>query len=153
MNDLHDSRSAPRDGSTERSDGIPARGADPDPHVLARATRRRFGAQDKQRIVSEADACTKPGQVGALLRREGIYSSSLAAWRREIRSLGVDGIAAKRRGPKPKAKPSQRELMLEGENRKLQKRLAKAEAIIDFQKRVHEVLGIPLKSHATEGDD
>lgn len=156
MNDSLDSldtRSAPRDGSPERSAGIPARGAEPDPQVPARATRRRFSAEYKERIVREADACTKPGQLGALLRREGIYSSSLATWRREIRALGVEGVAAKRRGPAPKARPSQRELQLESENRKLLKRLAKAEAIIDFQKRVHEVLGIPLKNHAFEGDD
>ncbi|MDZ4828938.1 MAG: transposase [Phycisphaerae bacterium] len=138
MNDSHDfndTRSAPRDGSPERSEGIPARGAEPDPQVRLRATRRRFAAEYKERIVREADACTKPGQLGALLRREGIYSSSLAVWRREIRSIGVEGLAAKKRGPAPKSKPSERELQLERENRKLQKRLAKAEAIIDFQKK------------------
>jgi transposase len=153
MNDSLDTRPAPRAGSPERSEGIPARGSEPDPQVRARATRRRFSAEYKERIVREADACTRPGQLGALLRREGIYSSSLAVWRREIRSLGVEGVAARKRGPRAKPKPSERELQLERENRTLLKRLAKAEAIIDFQKKVHEVLGIPLKSHATEGDD
>jgi len=124
-----------------------------DPEVLARATRRCFSADYKQRIVQEADACTVPGQIGSLLRREGIYSSILAAWRREFRKHSVDGLAAKTRGPAPKARPSSRELLLERENRALQKRLAKAEAVILFQKRVHEVLAIPLKLHETEGDD
>lgn len=155
MNGPNSTRTVPRDGSPERSAGLPSRGTVPvaDPEVVARASRRRFSADYKLRVVQEADACTLPGQIGSLLRREGIYSSILAAWRRQLRRHGVDGLPARTRGPAPKARPSSRELLLERENRALQKRLAKAEAVILFQKRVHEVLAIPLKIHETEGDD
>ena len=121
--------------------------------MLERATRRRFSAEYKASIVREAAACRESGEVGALLRREGLYSSHLSVWRRELRQHGVDGLVAKKRGPAAKAKPSAREVQLEREKRKLEKRLAKAEAIIEFQKKVHELLGIPLKHHEIEGDD
>lgn len=145
-------KDAPLAGSTERSGGLPARGVKLDPEVLARATRRRFTAEYKADIVRRADACTKAGEVGELLRREGLYSSHLTMWRKGIRQRGIVGLN-KRRGPAPKAKPSAREIQLEREKRKLEKRLAKAEAIIEFQKKVHELLGIPLKSHELEEDD
>lgn len=145
--------SAPREGRSERSGEIPSRGADPDPEVLARSKRRRFTAEYKARIVREADACTKPGEVGALLRREGLYFSILTGWRRELHAHGINGLAAKRRGPAPKPKPSAREVELERRNRKLEKELTKAKAIIEFQKKVHELLGIPLKQHDLDEDD
>jgi transposase len=103
--------------------------------------------------VREAETCTKPGDIGALLRREGLYSSLLSGWRREVRAHGEKGLAAKRRGPAPAPKPSAREVQLEREKRRLEKKLAKAEAIIAFQKKVHELLGIPLKSHELDEDD
>ena len=87
------------------------------------------------------------------MRREGLHSSHLAIWRRDLRAHGVEGVAAKRRGPAPKPKPSAREVELERVNRKLEKKLAKAEAIIAFQKKVHEILGIPLKDHGLDEDD
>ena len=135
------------------STALPARSNEPDPEVAARPTRRQFGAEYKARIVREADACTKPGEIGALLRREGLYSSILTAWRRELRVHGVAGVAARRRGPAPKPRPSAREIELERANRKLEKQLDKAEAIIEFQKKVHEILGIPLKHHGLDEDD
>ena len=101
----------------------------------------------------EADACTERGAIGALLRREGVYASHLAAWRKQLREHGVEGMAARMRGPAPKAKPSARELELERKTRKLEKELAKAKAVIEFQKKVHELLGIPLKSHELDEDD
>ena len=103
--------------------------------------------------MGEADACTKPGEIGALLRREGLYSSLLAGWRRELRARGVEGLAARRRGPAPKPKPSVREIELERRARKLEKELTKAKAIIEFQKKAHELLGIPLKHHELDEDD
>jgi transposase len=146
--------SAPRDGRSERTRAdLPSRGASPDPEVLARSKRRRFSAEYKARIVREAEACTRPGEIGALLRREGLYSSILTNWRRELRAHGVEGVAAKRRGPAPKAKASAREIELERRNRKLEKDLAKAKTIIEFQKKVHELLGIPLKQHDLDEDD
>ena len=76
-------------------------GGVPDPEVAPRAARRRFGAAYKLRIVAEADSCTKPGEIGALLRREGLYTSHLAAWRRARDQGQLDALAPKRRGPKP----------------------------------------------------
>jgi transposase-like protein len=119
--------------------------------VVARAERRRFSAQYKARIVAEADSGAR-GEIGALLRREGLYASHLTAWRKQLRAHGVDGLAARKRGPAPKAKKSAREIELERKAARLEKKLAKAEAIIAFQKKVHELLGIPLKSHELEED-
>ena len=101
----------------------------------------------------EADACRAPGEVGALLRREGLYSSNLVAWRRQLREHGVRGLARKKRGPEAREKPSAREIQLEREKKKLEKKLAKAELIIEFQKKVHGLLGIPLKSRELDEDD
>jgi transposase-like protein len=130
----------------------PERGAQTDPEVLARATRRQFTAQYKADIVRRADACQKLGEVGELLRREGLYSSHLTMWRKHLRQRGVAGLK-KKRGPASKAKPSAREIELERKTKKLEKQLAKAQAIIEFQKKAHEILGIPLKNHGLDGDD
>ena len=141
---------APLGGSSERSGELPPRGADPE--VLARATRRRFTAEYKARIVREADACREQGEIGALLRREGLFSSHLAGWRKQVRQHGVDGLAAKKRGPARAPKKSAREIELERKTRVLEKRLAKAQLVIEFQKKVHELLGLPLKDHEIEED-
>jgi transposase-like protein len=121
--------------------------------VPERAQRRQFTAAYKERIVREADACRASGEVGALLRREGLYSSHLVAWRRQLREHGVRGLAGKKRGPAAKPKLSARELALEREKRKLEKKLARAELIIEFQKKVHGLLGIPLKHHGLDEED
>ena len=152
-NELTNAARAPREGRSERSADRPSRGADSDPEVVARPTRRRFTAEYKAGIVREADASTKPGEIGALLRPEGLHSSHLAVWRRDLRAHGVQGLAAKRRGPAPAPKASAREVELERRARKLEKQLAKAQAIIAFQKKVHELLGIPLKQHELDEDD
>jgi transposase-like protein len=133
--------------------GAASEEAEPDPEVPERARRRQFTAEYKERIVREADACRASGEVGALLRREGLYSSHLVSWRRQLRENGVRGLASKKRGPAAKEKPSARELQLEREKKKLEKKLAKAELIIEFQKKVHGLLGIPLKSHELDEDD
>ena len=101
----------------------------------------------------EADSCIERGAIGALLRREGVYASHLSTWRKQLRERGVEGLTAKKRGPAAKPKPSVREIQLEREKRKLEKQLAKAKAIIAFQKKVHELLGIPLKQHELDEDD
>jgi len=121
--------------------------------VPERARRRTFSAEYKERIVREAERCREPGAIGALLRREGLYSSHLDAWRKQLRAHGVEGLRGKRRGPAAKPKPSAREIQLEREKRQLEKRLAKAEAVIEFQKKVHGLLGIPLKSLELDEDD
>ena len=148
-----DDTRASREGSLERSGGLPSRGARQDPEVLERPHRRRFSAEYKERILREAEGCTDPGAIGALLRREGLYSSHLSSWRKRVRLQGADGLAAKKRGPARKPRASVREVQLEREKRVLEKRLAKAEAIIEFQKKVHELLGLPLKNHEIDGDD
>lgn len=105
----------------------------PDPELVERPTRRRFSAQYKLRIVREADACTRPGEIGALLRREGLYSSLLTEWRR-ARDAGALEALARPRGRAP-AHP------LESENAELRRRVERAEAELEKAKRVIEVQG------------
>ena len=142
---------APRSGgsSTVEREALASRPVpSPDPEVTARHTRRRFTTKYKLEILRKADACTQPGQVGALLRREGLYSSLLATWRRQRQ----EGLTPKKRGRKAQAVDPKMK-RLEHENRVLQRRLKKAEAIIEFQKKVYELLGIPLKPFESEEDD
>ncbi len=116
----------------------------PDPQVVPRATRRQFTAAEKLRVLQEADACTQPGQIGALLRREGLYSSQLATWRR-LRARGqLQALTPQQRGPKIVADPLADELAaLRRENARLQTQLTRAETIIDVQKKLSLLLGVP----------
>ena len=125
--------------------GSPAtsRAPAPDPEVPAKAHRRRFTAEYRLRILTEADACRKSGELGALLRREGLYSSMLANWRRQRAQGALQEMRARRRGPKPQP-VDPRVKQLETENRRLQRKLQRAETIITLQKKVAEILGIPL---------
>jgi transposase-like protein len=117
----------------------------PDPEVPAKAQRRKFTAEYKLRIVREAERCKEPGEIGALLRREGLYSSLLTAWRREVEQGTRAALRSKKRGPKARViDPRVKEL--ERENARLQKRLEHAELIIGVQKKVSALLGIPLES-------
>jgi len=123
--------------------------------VLEKPVRRKFSAKYKLKTVKEADRCKTLGEIGALLRREGLYSSHLTAWRKLIDKGALDGFKGRKRGPKkvipnPMAKEVKQ---LRKENRRLEKRLKKAEAIIDFQKKIAEILEIPMKSPESEGDD
>jgi len=114
-----------------------------DPEVSERAKRRRFTAEYKLRIVREADACKGDGDVAALLRREGLYSSLLSAWRRQRDEIARVGLASTKRGRKGKAEdPRIKEL--EHENARLKRRLARVETMLDIQKKASELLGIPL---------
>jgi transposase-like protein len=122
--------------------------APPDPEVTAHHARRRFTTHYKLDILRRADGCTRPGQLGALLRKEGLYSSLLATWRRQRE----DGLTAKKRGRK--GTPVDPHLkQLEQENRQLTRRLQKAEALLAFQKKVSELLQIPLKPFVSDEDD
>jgi transposase-like protein len=126
---------------------VPTLVAVPDPEVSTdRSARRRFTAEYKQRILEEADACSEPGQIGALLRREGLYSSHLAKWRQVRDQAALAALAPRKRGRKPvPVNPlAARLAQLERENRRLEDRLSKAEIIIDVQKKVAQLLGIPL---------
>ena len=110
--------------------------------VVAKATRRRFTAAYKRRILGEADRCTQSGEIGALLRREGLYSSHLAAWR-EARARGaLSRAGAPRRGPKsqPASPDAKRILELERENRRLRARAERAEALVEVQKKLSALL-------------
>ena len=116
----------------------------PDPEVPAKVQRRRFSAEYRLRVLKQADACKKPGELGALLRREGLYSSLLVNWRRQREQGALREMRGRRRGPK--AEPiDPRVTQLETETRRLQRKLQRAETIITLQKKVAEILGIPLK--------
>lgn len=110
----------------------------PDPEVSEKAQRRQFSATYKQRILEEADRCTELGQIGALLRREGLYSSHLSTWR----SQREHALAAQRRGRKPSAQFVQTERIaeLERDNERLRQQLEQAQAIIEVQKKLSELL-------------
>ena len=116
----------------------------PDPEVVPTAKRRRFTTQEKVRILKEADACTEPGELGALLRREGIYSSYLSRWRRARDRGELQALSPKRRGPKSAAdRGLTKELAkLQRENERLRGWLAQAEAIMEAQKKLSELLGL-----------
>jgi transposase len=125
------------------------RTAIPEPEVVPVAQRRRYSAAEKVRILEEADACTKPGEIGALLRREGLYSSHLTRWRRERDRGQLDALNPKRRGSQSSSDTTlAREVAkLQRENERLQARLDQAEAIIEVQKRLSQLLGpSPRKS-------
>jgi len=119
----------------------------PDPEVRARHARRRFTTAYKLEMLRKAEACTRHGELGALLRKEGLYSSHLITWRQQRER----GLTPKKRGPK--AVPVDPRLKkLEQENRRLTTRLQKAEALLDFQKKVAALLQIPLKPMPSDED-
>ena len=114
--------------------------------VLARPERRKFSLEYKLRLLREVDKCTRPGELGALLRREGLYSSALSNWRRARARGDLVGPGMRKRGPKarPVDEGAKRIMRLERENRRLKRRLERAEAVIDVQKKVSELLGVDL---------
>ena len=138
---------APRSGGSSTI-GRAAVPVPPDPEVSARHARRRFTTAYKLEMLRRADACTRHGELGALLRKEGLYSSHLITWRQQ-RSAG---LTAKKRGPKTTV-VDPRVKKLEQENRRLTARLQQAEALLAFQKKVSELLGIPLKPFVSDEDD
>jgi len=120
--------------------------------VVAKASRRRFTVDYKLKILDQADACHQTGELGALLRRAGLYSSSLALWRHQRQQGILTGLTPRTRGRKPN---QQSQLVADNEqlkrqNQKLSKRLQQAEIIIEFQKKLAEALGIPLKGDSIE---
>jgi len=113
----------------------------PNPEVAERARRRQFTAAYKMRILREADAC-EPGQIGALLRREGLYSSHLTHWRQQRDHGGLAALAPQRRGRPARAAGEQELARLRQENERLTQRLTAAESVIDIQKKVSALLGL-----------
>jgi transposase len=123
----------------------------PNPEVVAKPKRRRFTAEYKQRILAEADtAKAEPGAIGALLRREGLYSSHLVDWRRD-RAAGIrQALTPQQRGPKSTRNPLVEEnAQLRRENQRLTDHLRKAELVIDVQKKVAALLGRPIPEAET----
>ncbi len=121
--------------------------------VMAKPTRRRYSAEYKLRILREADASTRRGEIGALLRREGLYSSNLTAWRKQRKKRELEGLSQKRRGPLPKENNplADKVKVLERETVRLRARAERAEGLVELQKKVSEILGIELK-HNGEKD-
>ena len=132
----------------ERMESTVTKRTNPTTEVSEKPARRRFSAEYKLRILAEADRCTELGQIGEVLRREGLYSSHLANWRRQRDEGVLAGLKPKRRGRKAKSKNPLAEdnAKLQRENRRLKEQLRQAELIIDVQKKVSEMLSIPLKS-------
>jgi transposase len=132
---------------TVHSSGNDRRAADgasrPDPEVVPQAERRRFTAEYKLRVLTEADACTKPGEIGALLRREGLYRSHLDKWRTARQAGTLHALTPSRRGPQ--ADPLAAEIaQLQRANARLQQRLQQAETIIEVPKKLSALLGLAM---------
>ena len=139
----------------EQSAGVERSVEGPDPEVRAKAKRRRFTGGYKLRVLRETDALGETGGVGEMLRREGLYSSHLSTWRRERERGALDGLSAKKRGRKanPDTVLARDNERLARRVARLEDRLAQAEAIIDIQKKVASLLGIPLKRQDDDGSD
>ncbi len=138
-------RSEPdRSGGTADSGGAAAPHL-PDPEVLANPKRRQFTAEYKRSILNEVEACRDEGAIGAVLRREGLYSSHLTTWRRQREQGEREALTPKKRGRKSMANPlAEENQRLRTENARLSRRLEQAELIIDVQKKVSALLGISL---------
>jgi transposase len=110
----------------------------PEVEVMAKATRRRFTAEYKLKILRQAEVCTQPGEIGALLRREGLYFSNLRTWRDQLRRMGELGLAPKKRGPAPQPKNplAAKVAALEREVTRQKARAERAEALVELQKKV-----------------
>jgi transposase len=123
----------------------------PDPEVLEKPHRRKFNAEYKLKVVAEADRCTAPGEIGALLRREGIHHSNLQRWRKQRNEGSLGALTPKKRGPKEKpVNPFEKKVTeLERENAALKAKIKQAEMIIEVQKKVAALLGIPLESEGS----
>lgn len=114
--------------------------------VLAKAKRRRFTAEFKRKILKQADACKGPGEIGALLRKEGLYSSHLTSWRRARDRGELAGLAPKKRGPAPRQRDDRdkRILDLERQLKRESARAERAEALVELQKKLATVLGLSV---------
>lgn len=137
---MEDKNTAPPPLEGKRSAAAP-----PDPEVIDKPIRRRFTSEYKLRIVEEADRCTKPGEVGRLLRREGLYTSHLTSWRKAARTGSLKALS-KKRGRKSERNPLEEKVRkLEREKARLEKELHKAHLIIDVQGKVAGLLGLSLE--------
>jgi transposase-like protein len=155
MDSVYEKRFAGETEGARRATAVSPAGAPtgvPDPAVDEKPKRRRFTAEYKLRILRQADACKHPGEIGALLRREGLYSSLLTEWRRQRDRVAKAALAAKKRGPKART-VDPRVKQLEQENAKLRRRLQRVELMLGIQKKASELLGIPLNPHEPDEND
>jgi len=155
MDSMREMKVAGETEGARRATGVSPAGAAtgvPDPAVEAKPRRRRFTAEYKLGILREVERAKEPGEVGAILRREGLYSSHLVPWRRDRDRVAKAGLAARRRGPKAQGKDP-RVQQLERENAKLRRRLQRVETMLDIQKKASELLGIPLSPHDSDEND
>src|SRR3989304_5955459 len=120
---------------------------------MAKATRRRFSAEYKLKVLRAAEACTRPGEIGALLRREGLYFSNLKTWRAQRRTGELGGLTPKKRGPVPQVKNplGAKVAALEREVTRQTARAERAEALVQLQKKVSEILGVELQRNGGKG--
>jgi len=132
--------------SSGRTGGLAGLSVVPDSEVPEKAFRRRFTAEYKRCILREAEVCKEQGRLGALLRREGLYSSNLITWRRQAERETLEALLPKKRGPKEKKPdPSLRRIAeLEKATQKLEHKLRQAELIIAAQKKIAEIFQMPL---------
>lgn len=155
------SKASPVGSDGERSETVRTPGealaaaAPPDPEVRHTPARRLFSAEYKRRILAECDRATQPGQVGAILRREGLFSFHLRDWRAAQKRAHATAVAPRQRGPKP-SRPTaggQQLKQLQRENARLQRKLKQAELIIELQKKVSELLGVTLPHQPSDETD
>ena len=132
--------------ATEDANGSAAGSTSPEMEVVAHATRRQFSTAQKRRILAAADRCTEPGEIGALLRREGVYSSSLTTWRRQRAAADLGALAPQKRAPKPDPDRAEARQIaqLTREIDRLRNQLEKARLVIDVQKKVAALMGHTL---------
>jgi len=141
MSDIEPRRTLPADEQETHA---------PDPEVLPRAERRQFTGQYKLRILEEVEQCTERGQVGALLRREGLYASHLSKWRQQRAEGQLQALSPHKRGRKAVEVGVEELARLQRENERLRARLERAEMIIDVQKKLSRLLGLPVESPETD---
>jgi transposase-like protein len=139
-------------GARSASGGVTSIAPPADPEVVPTAKRRQFSASQKRRILAEAQRCTAPGQIGALLRREGIYSSNLSTWRKQREAGERAAMAPKKRGRKADPAIAEARLVaaLTKDNERLRRKLAQAHTIIDVQKKLCGLLGLPTAEDLDE---
>jgi transposase-like protein len=127
----------------------------PDTEVSERPSRRKYSAKYKLQILNEIDSSARTGEIGAILRREGLYASTVASWRMQKERGQLEGLSPKKRGPKSNGSDERDKQIkeLELQNRKLQRKLARAHLLLDIQKKISEITGIPLSETEDEEDD
>lgn len=155
MEGVEGERSEPGTTGGRAAGAPPAKPPTPDPEVQEKAKRRRFSAAYKLKILEQTDALEGTGEIGAMLRREGLYSSHLSKWRQQRDAGALQGLKPKKRGPRAKKNgPLDKEnKQLRRELAQVQRKLKQAEIVIDIQKKASELLGIPLRTLEDEEID